>query len=168
MKLRNARPFLDSVVGLLELQQGPARGMDLARALEPQAEATQLHAIANEIRRLTTTGEGRRKIVRVARGVYDLRGRSKRGNAAPALAPLDVPPATREAARFGPALDVFGPVAIVPPIKPPLPELPAEHWATLMAAAKRAGEAARALGLPLEVARQAVATFATMAYEVGR
>lgn len=165
MKLRNARPLLDSVVGLLELQQGPARGMDLARALEPQAEAKQLHVIANEIRRLATTGEGRRKIVRVARGVYDLRGRSKRSNAAPVLAPLDVPPATREAARFGPALDVFGPV---PPIKPPLPELPAEHWATLMATAKRAGEAARSLGLPLEVARQAVATFATMAYEVGR
>lgn len=155
MKLRNARPLLDSVVGLLELQQGPARGMDLARALEPQAATKQLHVIANEIRRLATTGEGRRRIVRVARGVYDLRGRSKRSyaallNAATAPAPLDAPPAP------------------VPPIKPPLPTLPAEHWMALMAGAKQAGEAARALGLPLEVARQAVATFATMAYEVGR
>lgn len=167
MKLRNARPLLDSVVGLLELQQGPARGMDLARALEPQAAAKQLHVIANEIRRLATTGEGRRKIVRVARGVYDLRGRSKRGNAV-APAPLDVPQATREAARFGPAIDVFACTAPVPPIKPPLPKLPAEHWAALMASAKLAGEAARALGLPIEVARQAVATFAVMAYEVGR
>lgn len=162
MKLRKARPLLDSVVGLLELQQGPARGMDLARALEPQAAAKQLYVIANEIRRLAATGEGRRKIVRVARGVYDLRGRSKRSYAAP----LDVPPATKEAARFGPAIDAFACTAPVPPIKPPLPELPAEHWAALMAAAKRAGEAARSLGLPLEVARQAVATFVMMAYEV--